>query len=168
MRTIDLLVAEFDRESGVTRTLLERLPEDRAAWKPHPKSMALGGLALHLATLPVWVGMTLRQTELDLNPPGGPGYQPPVWESHKAMLALFDANTAAARAALVATADAELAAPWTLKNDGHTLFTMPKGGVLRAFVFNHIVHHRGQLSVYLRLCDVPLPSIYGPTADVAM
>jgi uncharacterized damage-inducible protein DinB len=166
MRSIDLLVAEFDRESGVTRALLERFPADRAAWRPHVKSMTLGALALHLATLPAWVGMTLRQSELDLNPPGGQGYRPPDWESPAAALALFESNVAAARAVLVNTAEAELEAPWTLKNGGHTLFTMPRVGVLRTFVFNHIVHHRGQLSVYLRLCDVPLPSMYGPTADV--
>lgn len=168
MRSIDLLVAEFDRESGITRTLLERVPEDRASWTPHPRSTTLGDLALHLATLPVSVNMTVERSELDLNPPGGPGHQRPVWASRAALLALFDANTAAARAALVRAADAELEAPWTLRNAGHPLFTMPKGGVLRTWVFNHIVHHRGQLSVYLRLCEVPLPPMFGPTADVPM
>ena len=165
MRPIELLLAEFDREHGVTRTLLERLPEDRAPWKPHPKSMSLGDLALHLAQLPVWVSLTLQQPELDMNPPGGTPWPKRAWTSRDALLASFDTNVAAARAVLSAASDAELQAPWTLKNGGHTLFTMPKAGVLRTFVFNHSVHHRGQLSVYLRLCDVPVPPMFGPTAD---
>jgi uncharacterized damage-inducible protein DinB len=165
MRPIDLFVSELDREGGVTRTLLERLPEDKAAWKPHPKSFSLGDLALHLANLPTWINGTLAHSEFDLHPPGAPPQPARAWASKAALLAEFDANVAAARAALVAAADAELQAPWTLKNGGRPLFTMPKGGVLRTWVFNHLVHHRGQLSVYLRLCDVPLPSMFGPTAD---
>jgi uncharacterized damage-inducible protein DinB len=168
MRLMDLLLAEFDRESGVTRALLERVPDDKAGWAPHPKSSTLGGLALHLAQLPTWVVMTLQQAEFDLDPPGAAPRQPPVWESRGSLLASFDANAAAARAVLVAAADVELQAPWTLKRGGHTLFTMPKAGALRTWVFNHAVHHRGQLSVYLRLCDVPLPSMYGPTADLPL
>jgi len=168
MRPLELLVSELDRESGVTRTLLERLPEDKAAWKPHEKSFSLGDLALHLAELPTWIPATLGHAELDMRPPGAAPQPRPSWESKDALLASFDVNVAAARAALVAAADAELQAPWTLKNGGHTLFTMPKGGVLRTWVFNHLVHHRGQFSVYLRLCDVPLPSMFGPTADAPM
>lgn len=168
MRLIDLFLTEFDRECGVTRALLERLPDDKAAWKPHAKSTSLGDLALHLAHLPTWVTMTLQRSEFDMNPPGGPAWTNPTWESRLALLAAFDAHVATARAALAATEEAELGAPWTLKNGGHTLFTIPKAGVLRTWVFNHIVHHRGQLSVYLRLCDVPLPPMFGPTADVPM
>jgi uncharacterized damage-inducible protein DinB len=168
MRSIDLLVAELDRESGVTRTLFERLPEERVTWRPHPKSFSLGDLALHLANLPTWIPETLAHSELDLHPPDAPAQPPRAWVSKATLLAEFDRNVTAARAALVAAADAELQAPWTLKNGGRALFTMPKAGVLRTWVFNHIVHHRGQLSVYLRLCDVPLPSMFGPTADLPL
>jgi uncharacterized damage-inducible protein DinB len=164
MGLADALLPEFDREMGVTRRLLERVPDGQFAWQPHPKSMTLGRLAEHLAELPQWVGATVMQTSLDLAVARRPeGYQPPA--TRAAVLAMFDANVAAARGALAGRSDAELMAPWSLLRGEHTLFTMPKAGVLRAFVLNHIVHHRGQLSVYLRLRDVPLPSIYGPSAD---
>jgi uncharacterized damage-inducible protein DinB len=168
MRHIDLFVVEFDRESGVTRALLERIPDDKASWTPYEKSSSLGDLALHLARLPTWVSMVLQQSEFDMNPPGAGPSPRPVWESRQAVLAAFDANVAAARGALAATADVELLAPWTLKNAGHPLFTSPRATVLRTWVFNHSVHHRGQLSVYLRLCGVALPPMFGPTADAAM
>ncbi|HEX5819153.1 MAG TPA: DinB family protein [Gemmatimonadales bacterium] len=167
MTTIDALLAEFDREFGVTRLLIERAPADRASWSPHPKSFTLGDICLHLANLPSWTAPTLRSTEFDLNPPDGGAPPRAVFDSMEATLRRFDANVAEARAALAGAVDAELAVPWTLKNGGETLFTMPRGAVLRTFVLNHAVHHRGQLSVYLRLCDVPLPPIYGPTADSA-
>jgi uncharacterized damage-inducible protein DinB len=165
MRLIDLLLAEFDREHAVTRCLLERVPDDRATWRPHPLSRPLGDLAIHLAELPARLIDTLQQSEFDLEP-GGPGTTaPPAWTSRDALLATFDHRVASARAVLAATADAELQAPWTLRNAGHPLFTAPKASALRTWVFNHAVHHRGQLSVYLRLCGVPLPAMYGPTAD---
>jgi uncharacterized damage-inducible protein DinB len=152
---------------GVTRRLLERVPDGQFAWQPHPKSMSLGRLAEHLAELPQWVGATVTQSSLDLATARRPeGYQPPA--TRAAVLAMFDANVAAARGVLAGRSDAELMAPWSLLRGEQTVFTMPKAGVLRAFVFNHIVHHRGQLSVYLRLHDVPLPSIYGPSADEQM
>jgi uncharacterized damage-inducible protein DinB len=150
---------------ATTRTLLERVPGDKTAWKPHPKSMALGRLSMHLAELPQWVGVTLRQTEIDVNPVEGPGFVSKPFESTPVMLAAFDANTKAAREVLAATPDSDFFVPWSLKNAGKVEFTMPRVAVLRSFVMNHIVHHRGQLSVYLRLNDVPVPSIYGPTAD---
>jgi uncharacterized damage-inducible protein DinB len=167
MRAIDQLLLDFDRESGVTRVLLERVPEDRIAWRPHPRSTSLGDLALHLASLPGWVKVTLRQAEFDINPPEGM-QSPPSWVSREALLATFDANVASARAALAAAMDGELQAPWTLKSCGHPLFTVPRGTALRTWAFNHAIHHRGQLSVYLRLCDVPVPAMYGPSADVPL
>src|SRR6266540_1963872 len=112
MRPMELLLAEFDREAGVTRSLLERLPDDKASWRPHEKSCTLGELALHLADLLTWIPATLAHAELDLNPPGAPPRPRPAWASRQATLAIFDANAAAARAALVAAADAELQAPW--------------------------------------------------------
>jgi uncharacterized damage-inducible protein DinB len=166
MRLIDLLLAEFDREHAVTRCLLERVPDDRATWRPHPLSRSLGDLAIHLAELPARLIDTLHSRSsissrvAPARPPHRPGPRatrcsPP--SNHR---------VASARAVLAASADAELQAPWTLKNAGHPLFTAPKASALRTWVFNHAVHHRGQLSVYLRLCGVPLPAMYGPTADV--
>ncbi len=159
------MLPEFDHEIATTRTLLERVPGDKAAWKPHPKSTALGRLSMHIAELPQWVAATLRQTEIDVNPVEGPGFVSTPFESTPAMLAAFDANAKAARAVLETTPDADFFVPWSLKDAGKVTFTMPRVAVLRSFVMNHIVHHRGQLSVYLRLNDVPLPNIYGPTAD---
>lgn len=164
MSLVDSLLPEFDREMGVTRRLLERVPDGQFAWQPHPKSMTLGRLSEHLAELPQWVGSAVTQSGIDLATTRRPdGYQSPATRS--AVLAMFDANVAAARSALVGRSDAELMAPWTLQRGGQVIFTMPKAGVLRSFVLSHMVHHRGQLSVYLRLHDVPLPSIYGPSAD---
>lgn len=159
------LLPEFDHEMATTRTLLERVPGDKAAWKPHQKSMTLGRLSMHLAELPQWVGGTLRQTELDVNPAEGPKFVAAPFESTPAMLSAFDANTKTAREILAATPDSDFFVPWSLKNAGKVELTMPRVAVLRSFVMNHMVHHRGQLSVYLRLNDVPVPSIYGPTAD---
>lgn len=158
---MDALLPEFDHEIATTRKLLERLPEDRFGWKPHATSTSLGGLATHIANLASWGQYTLSQSELDL---AGAGRVPEA-ASRGDVLAAFDRNAAATRAALAGRSDAELMAPWSLKNGGHTMFTMPKAAVWRSFVMNHLIHHRGQLSVYLRLNEVPLPSIYGPSAD---
>jgi uncharacterized damage-inducible protein DinB len=165
MSIAESLLPEFDHETATTRTLLERVPEAKADWKPHIKSYSLGQLAIHIATLPQWTRAALKQTEFDTNPPGGSKSAPPAFESRARMLTTYDEGVKAARAMLAATTDAEFMVPWTLKSAGRTLFSMPRAGVFRSFVLNHSVHHRGQLSVYLRLCDVPLPNIYGPTAD---
>jgi uncharacterized damage-inducible protein DinB len=159
------ILPEFDHETATTRLLLERVPESRASWKPHDKSMTLGQLAIHIATLPQWAPITLKQTEFDTNPPGGNPYSTPSFESLAHMLKIYDDGVVAARAMLAATTDGEFLVPWTLKNGGQSMFSMPRASVFRTFVLNHAVHHRGQLSVYLRLCDVALPNIYGPTAD---
>ena len=161
MSLVDALLPEFDHEMTVTRQLLERVPEDRLSWKPHAKSFSLGQLAQHVATVPMWGAVTITQSELDLS-----GSQPlPEAGTRAALLALFDGHVAGTRAALVGRSDAELMAPWTLKSGGKTIFSMPKAVVWRSFVMSHLIHHRGQLSVYLRMQDVPLPSIYGPSAD---
>ena len=165
MSIAESLLPEFDHETGTTRTLLERVPGDKADWKPHAKSMSLGTLATHVATIPGWMPITLQQTEFDTNPPGGQGYVPPAFEGTAKMLQTYDEGVKTARAMLAATTDAEMMVSWALKSGGKIIFTMPRVAVLRSFIMNHSVHHRGQLSVYLRLCDVPLPSIYGPTAD---
>lgn len=161
MPLAEALLPEFDHEMAVTRKLLERVPEDRFDWKPHQKSMSLGQLAQHVATLPMWGAVTMSQTEFDAA--GQPGLVPAAGRAD--LLALFDRNVRDARAALVGKGDGEMMAPWALKNAGKTIFSMPRAAVWRSFVLNHLVHHRGQLSVYLRMQDVPLPSMYGPSAD---
>ena len=163
MAIVDALLPEFDREMTTTRKLLERVPEDKFAWKPHVKSMSLVELASHVATLPSWGTVTLNESEIDM---GGTNTNTAA-ASRADLLARFDRNVADTRAALTGKSDAEMMALWSLKHNGQTLFTMPKTAVWRSFVLNHLVHHRGQLSVYLRLNDVPVPAMYGPSADEA-
>lgn len=165
MSIAERLLPEFDREMATTRTLLERVPADRADWKPHAKSTSLGGLAAHIANLPSMAPRVVSLPEIDMNPPGGKGFTPPTMTTTAALLERFDANVAAAREAIAGASDETLAVDWALKNGGRTMLALPRAGVLRVLVMNHIIHHRGQLSVYLRLLDVPLPSIYGPSAD---
>ena len=162
MAITDALLPEFDHEMATTRRLLERVPAGRLAWKPHVKSMSLGQLAAHLAGVPGWVAVIINQDSFDA---GGEHAPQPEPASPSEILALFDKNVAAARNALASRTDAEYMAPWTFKQNGREMFTMPKVSVVRSFLLNHSIHHRGQLSVYLRLHDVPLPPIYGPTAD---
>jgi uncharacterized damage-inducible protein DinB len=159
------LLPEFDREMGVTRRLLERVPDGQFAWKPHGRSMTLGRLAEHLAQLPDWATITITQSGIEMGPPP-PDHRPPATRAE--VLGLFDHNVAKARATLAGRSDPELMAPWTLKAQGKEVFTMPKAVVLRSFVLNHLVHHRGQLTVYLRMHDIPIPSIYGPSGDEQM
>lgn len=159
----DGLLAEFDHEVATTRRLLDRLPDDhtRLSWKPHGKSMSLGGLATHLSNLPVWGGMILNASFFDL------AAMPPNLQektSRDEILAAFDENAKKTRAVMDRT-DAEYMDRWTLKRGDQELFSMPKVSAFRTFLMYHLVHHRGQLSVYLRLNDIPVPPIYGPTAD---
>ncbi len=155
------LLPEFDQEMAGTRKSLERVPEGKTEWQPHPKSMTLGRLAGHLAELPNWVVETMKRDELSLDGQ----YTPFISSSPKELLAMFDAKVAEARALIESATDADMMKPWSLKVRGHTAFTLPKIAVLRTMVMNHIIHHRGQLTVYLRLNDVPVPSLYGPSAD---
>ncbi len=150
---------EFDEEMASTRRLLERVPTDKGEWKPHPKSFALGHLAQLVSRMPGWLPSILRHDALDLGQ--APAYS---FEATETLLAEFDRAAAEARQALAAASDAEMSRPWSLKRGDQVLFTSPRGAVVRQTI-NHLVHHRGQLTVYLRLLDVPLPSIYGPTAD---
>lgn len=153
------LLREFDEEMAITRRLIERVPGEKGAWKPHVKSFSLGHLTQLVARMPGWVTSMLANTEMDLG--GGPGYS---LETTETLLAEFDANVREARAAIAAAGDTDLATTWSLKMGGQVVMALPRSVVLRQTI-NHLVHHRGQLTVYLRLLDVPLPSIYGPTAD---
>jgi uncharacterized damage-inducible protein DinB len=159
------LLPEFDQEMAATRRLLERTPDADAAWKPHEKSWPLGHLAMHVANLPSWTNVTLEQDELDLEPPDGKKWVQPAFESTAALLRMFDENVKKARATIELTSDQAFHGNWSLKGGGQTYFTLPKVAVMRSFVMNHLIHHRGQLTVYFRLRNVPLPQLYGPTAD---
>jgi uncharacterized damage-inducible protein DinB len=159
----DSLLPEFDHEMATTRRLLERVPEAEFAWKPHEKSMSLGQLAGHIANLPYWCSATLETTTLDLD--SVPNTRPAEPASLAALLKEFDRKVADARGRLTAVTDGEMLTPWTLKKGSQEFFTMPRISAIRGFVMNHLIHHRGQLTVYLRLKNIPLPPIYGPTAD---
>ena len=164
MRALEIFAAQLDREAPTSRRVLERVPEGRNDWKPHPKSMPLGYLATLVATMPSWVALTLDRDELDLAPPGGGGLAPRTWSTNAELLALHDEAVEQARASLGRWDDDHLLTPWRLLHGGRVVMEMPRHAVL-GDDFCHLAHHRGQLSVYLRLNDVPLPSIYGPTAD---
>ena len=153
------LLPEFDQEMATTRRLLERVPGEKGEWKPHPKSFALGHLAQLVSWMPGWITNTLRETALDLGKAGGYSFQ-----STESLLAGFDKNVREARAALAASKDADYMVPWALKRGDQVLYSALRGAVVRNHI-SHLSHHRGQLTVYLRLLDVPIPSIYGPTAD---
>lgn len=156
---------EFDSEMKITRSLLERVPEKDAAWQPHPKSSSMGNLAAHIANLPRWVSGAVEHDEVDLSLPSAEAFRPPPFDTTSAVVDRFDRNVEAAKKAVNGVTDEHLAGVWTLRNGDKKIVSMPRTAVLRSFVVSHLVHHRGQLSVYLRLRDVPLPRIYGPTAD---
>jgi uncharacterized damage-inducible protein DinB len=163
MAFADALLPEFDHETGVTRRLLERLPDDKFGWKPHEKSMSLGRLASHVAETLTWLPETVFKSEInwDTSKP----FEAKICATRAETLQFFDDAQKAARAALASASDAELLQPWSFKKDGQVLFSQPKIGIIRGMVINHMIHHRGQLSVYLRENNVPLPSMYGPSAD---
>ncbi|MGE5717218.1 MAG: DinB family protein [Acidobacteriota bacterium] len=162
MRLIDPSILELDREAASTRKMLERVPEGKNDWAPHPKSMTLGKLATHVATLPSWAGL-LKEDSFDIgvNSVGVPPAPPTTAD----LVALFDKTIADAKAALNGLDDARAMGLWTLSMKGKPVFSMPRLAVVRMLILNHTVHHRGQLSVYLRLLDVPVPGMYGPSAD---
>jgi uncharacterized damage-inducible protein DinB len=159
------MLGEFDQEMQNTLKTLERVPDDKWSWKPHEKSGTLGWLAGHVATLPDWLTTTIRTTELDFAPVNGPSYQPPKTGNREQVLTAFDKCSAEARAALAGVSDADLMQPWTLLAGGKEIFTMPRIACIRGFVMNHLIHHRAQLGVYYRLLGIPVPGLYGPSAD---
>lgn len=161
MNAIKPLIAEFDNEVAVTRKLMERLPDEKFDWKPHEKSMSAGKLGSHLADIPEWMVSVLKENEFNLSPE----YQPFEASNRRELLREFDQRTAEMRAGLASLTPEKLSEEWALTREGEVLFQMPRGAVIRTFGINHLVHHRGQLSVYLRLLDIPVPAIYGPSAD---
>ncbi len=159
MRIAETLLPEFDQEMAATRRVIERVPDDNPDWKPHQKSFSVAHLAQLLAWMPGWIGQTLTSTELDLATGGG--YST---ERTDVLLKMFDENVRTSREAITAAKDSDYDVPWSLKMQGNTLFTLPRGVVVRQHI-SHLSHHRGQMTVYLRLLGVSVPSIYGPTAD---
>jgi uncharacterized damage-inducible protein DinB len=161
MSLAESLLKEVENESSTTRRVLERVPNDRLAWKPHPKSMSLGALALHVATVPGFITEWALQDNAQIS--GGDRPEP---KSTAEVLAAHDEGLKKAKAALTKLGDAGLQKDWKLTTpDGTMIMGMPKAALVRTVAMNHLYHHRGQLSVYLRLLDVPVPSIYGPSAD---
>jgi uncharacterized damage-inducible protein DinB len=161
----DYLISEFDEEMANTRKVLERVPIDRLDFKPHAKSFDMRGLAIHVATVPEWMVDVINRDSFDYAPPGEPSYRPPDFQSREQLLEIFDAGVKKARSALENLKEAALDQPWTLLGGGQTVFTMPRMTVLRGLSMNHLIHHRAQLCVYLRLNDVAVPGLYGPSAD---
>ena|ERR1041385_3208958 len=161
MKISEMLLPEFDHEMENTRKILDCVPEDKFAWKPHAKSMTLGRLASHVAEMPQWSLFTINQDKLELTPD-----MKPFNAATKAeLMGTLDKNAAAAREAIAGASDEHLGKIWTLIYAGQPVFAMPRAAVLRSMVMSHMIHHRGQLSVYLRLNDVPIPGMYGPSAD---
>ncbi|HET9776675.1 MAG TPA: DinB family protein [Gemmatimonadaceae bacterium] len=158
----DMFLPEFDMEMATTRRVIERVPTEKAKWKPHPKSFSMGHLAQLVANMPGWITNAVSETSLNLG--AYPGYS---YESTETLLKTFDKHVKEARNVLASATDADFQVQWSLRNGEQVYFTLPRVVVVRQHI-NHLIHHRGQLTVYLRLVDVPVPSIYGPTADEQM
>ncbi|HTZ31161.1 MAG TPA: DinB family protein [Methylomirabilota bacterium] len=156
------LLSEFDHEMATTRKMLERFPEDKVEWRPHDTCMTLGRLAGHVAELPSWTVPTITQDKLEMDPNN---YTPNIITSRAGALKRFDETVSAARAAIAGASDETFMKPWTFVAGGKTVFTLPKIAVMRSFVLNHMIHHRGQLAAFYRIAGVPVPSLYGPSKD---
>jgi uncharacterized damage-inducible protein DinB len=165
MRISEALLPEFDQEMATTRKVLDRCPEEKYAWKPHQKSFSMGSLATHVVNMVGWGVDTLSRESFDISPAGAPPYKEEPIQTRAELLKRFDTNAGKMRNALASTEDEQFMTNWSLLAAGQPLFTMPRVAVLRGMILNHLIHHRGQLSVYLRMNDVPVPAIYGPSAD---
>ena len=165
MRIGESMLGEFDSEMQNTRKALERVPDGKWDWKPHEKSGTLGWLAAHVGTVPEWITMTINTRELDYAPVDGRSYEPPKISNRKELLTAFDKAAADARAALSGVSDQDISLDWKLLEGGKEVFTMSRLACLRGMCLNHLYHHRGQLTVYLRLLNIPVPGLYGPSAD---
>lgn len=161
MTISEIFLPEFEHEMASTRKMLERVPEDKFSWKPHDKSMTLGRLASHVAEMPEWAAVVIHQDKLELTPETRPFNA----ASRAELLEKHDKHSTEAREAIAGASDEEMAKMWSLIIGGHIVFSMPRAGTLRAMVLSHMIHHRGQLSVYLRMNDVAVPGMYGPSAD---
>jgi uncharacterized damage-inducible protein DinB len=164
MKLNEFFLAQLEREMVGSRKALERVPLGKPDWKPHEKSMPMGYLATLVATMPSWIAHAVTMDELDLAPPGGSGFEPQTWETTAELLQMLDDAVAKARAALHGTDDGHLATTWKLLVGGNVVWQATREVVI-ADTFTHLAHHRGQLTVYLRLNDAPVPAIYGPSAD---
>lgn len=165
MSMAQVLAAQFEAEMALTRKALERVPFDKADWAPHEKSMTMSRLAGHIAEMPGWGASMLDSEEFNMNPPGGEPYEPTTVTSSEQLLTMFDAGVEAANAKLPDLSDEAMMATWTLKSGEDEIVSGPRGAIFGNMIINHVIHHRGQLTVYLRLCDVAVPAIYGPSAD---
>jgi uncharacterized damage-inducible protein DinB len=165
MKISDALLPEFDQEMTGTRKTLERVPEDKFDWRPHPKSFTMITLATHIANMVGWTVNIIAEDSFDVAPPGAPPYKEEPVASKKELLERFDKAVTGARAAIAGASDEHFMANWAFLQGGKTVFTMPRIVCLRSFIMSHTIHHRAQLGVYLRLNDIPVPAIYGPSAD---
>jgi uncharacterized damage-inducible protein DinB len=165
MNVADLLLPEFNEEMSNTRKVLERIPDDKLEWKAHPKSNTIGWVGAHLAEIPGWLAPTIEQDSWDIHPVGGEPYRTPTFGSSREILASFDANVAAAQKVLPTATNEALMKNWSLLMQGKPIFTMTRYSCIRSFMINHTVHHRAFLCSYLRLNDIPVPGMYGPSGD---
>lgn len=156
------MIAELTMEAANTKKMLERVPFEHIGWKPHEKSMGMGSLATHIAVIPTWITMTIKTDEFDL---AAAPYNPPAVNSAEELVALHEKNIADAVEQMENVSDEDMMKPWTLRHGDHVIMTLPKVAVIRSVGMNHIIHHRAQLSTYLRHHDVPVPGMYGPSAD---
>ena len=159
---LEPMSGEIEQEAATTRRVLERVPADKLTWKPHPRSMSLGQLAMHIATLPAGISRLAQVDEFEVNPAN---FNPPVPKSSDEILAALDSSVLAAQEYLAGVSESSAVGTWRAKVNGKEVMSMPRVAMLRALMLNHWYHHRGQLSVYLRLLEIPVPSIYGPSAD---
>jgi len=164
MKLTEFYLSQLEEECRRTRRVIEHVPDGREDWKPHTKSMPFGRLVITTAGMPSWFAMIIEGDELDLSPPAGGGYRPPPMSTKAERLKAVDDGLAKARQALEATNDDHLMKPWKLKVSGNVVSEQPRFVVLRE-TFNHMAHHRGQLTVYLRMCEATVPAVYGPSAD---
>ena len=166
MKITELLLAELDREAVGIRKALEQVPEGKNDWKPHPRSMPLGSLATVVANMPAWLDMVVNMDELDINPKGGSQYHPPEWKTRRDLLQQFEASLKKGREVLKNTTDDHLFnTKWRMLSGGKLMSEQPRYEAVRDGILNHMAHHRGQLTVYLRLNGEKVPAIYGPSAD---
>jgi uncharacterized damage-inducible protein DinB len=165
MTYAETILPEFDQEMASTRKVLERVPDDKLDWRAHPKSNTIGWNANHITDIPNWIVETIKKTSLDIAPVGGKSYQTAKLQNRKEILDQFDRNVAAARQSIATVKDEEMGKTWTLLQAGNPILSMPRAAVIRGLVLNHLIHHRAHLCVYLRMNDIPVPGMYGPSGD---